>query len=106
MSSSSRPDLPAEEGSDASTYPPVLDPAFVLRRAQVPPCVQQLQTYLPAKEGCSTTTCPAALGGLQASSIKKGIAGTIVQLGTRVPKAHECSQSVCRFSRHTPMTVL
>jgi hypothetical protein len=45
-------------------------------------------SHLPAREGSSAATCPAALCELHTSSIKKSLAVLLVQLGTHVPNAH------------------
>jgi hypothetical protein len=42
---------------------------------------------LSAEVGSGATTCPAGPYGPQASSIKKSLAGVLVQLGKHVPNA-------------------
>jgi hypothetical protein len=55
-----RPRLPAREGSCAATCHTVPDPAFLLGRAPVLPCVTWLRTPPPCSEGSGAATCPTA----------------------------------------------
>jgi hypothetical protein len=76
----SRPRLPARDSSGATTCPVASEPASLLRRAPILPCVTWLQTPPPssrglrcchvprgsgprltAQEGSGTATCPAAM---------------------------------------------
>jgi hypothetical protein len=89
VSSSSRSHLPDRKGSDAAMCTMTPDPLGGLRCTMCPvaPDLASLQGGLRA------TTCPAVLCGLQASSIKKSLAGLPLQPVSQVPSAS------CMFPR-------
>jgi hypothetical protein len=106
VSYSSGPHLPIKVDSDAATRTTTPDLTTLLWRALVMPCGPLLRTshprqgelrryhmsygtgsHLPAREGFGATTHPAVSSGPQTSSIKKGLAGLSMQLGSRVSKA-------------------
>jgi hypothetical protein len=102
---STRPCLFTKAGSGASMCPVAPDPASLLGRAPVPPCIPRLRALPPYQEVCGTTmrlmaSDPASLpeglrryhtscGSLWTSSLKHREMPNwpVVQLGLRVSKA-------------------
>jgi hypothetical protein len=103
MSYSSRPHLPIKMDSGAVTRTTTPDLTTLLWRALVLPCGPLLRTshprqvglqcyhvshgtgpHLRAREGSGATTRSAVPCGPRTSSIKKGLAGLAMQLGSRV----------------------
>jgi hypothetical protein len=86
VSCSTGPCLLVKVGSEAGTCLVAPVPVSLLGRALVPLRVLRLRTLPPCLEGSSTITNPTVPCGLQASSIKKNLAGMSMQLGSRVFK--------------------
>jgi hypothetical protein len=105
VSCSSKPCLPIEVASDAAICPTTLDLATLLWWALVLPCGSLLRTSppregelrrchvshgtgprFPAREGSDAATCHAVPYRSWASSIKKGLDGLAIQLGSHIPK--------------------